>query len=187
MTNPSNCPSCKRLFRNVDFPEIFWYNRYLTAGIRLHIQIEIIDFKLWHNVFFLLFSFFLHSLFCFLLQRRPYWFRFLQLFQRFPFWICILLENGSFLSNYTSFPKCWVFLLFYFVFTFTIQTFFFTFIACKYRRQLARRVDFYHSYIHFCINSCYIKSMQVFKDICPIFSCSIILYRCDASYIPSNN
>ena len=43
-------------------------------------------------------------------------------------------------------------------------------------------------WLYFCINSCCcIKSMQVFKDIFPICSFSIILYRCDALYIPSIN
>ena len=44
------------------------------------------------------------------------------------------------------------------------------------------------SWLYFCLNSCYsIKSMQVSKDIFPIFSCSIILYQWDILYIPSIN
>ena len=43
-------------------------------------------------------------------------------------------------------------------------------------------------WLYFYINSCCsIKSMQVFKDIFPICSCSIILYRYDALYIHSIN
>ena len=99
MTDPSNLLSCKLLFRKVGFPmgsqKIFGISVTL-----LRVSICISKSKLLILTFTIMSFLFCSILvFVFLLKRLPYWFRFLQLFQCFSFWIYILLKNGSFLSN----------------------------------------------------------------------------------------
>ena len=124
LTDSSNWRSSNLLFRKVGFPvrsqNLFWYKRYFTSGIHLHIQIKVVDFNHLYNVFFLLFNFFYILVFVFYWKSFHFGFVFFNFFNVFLFEFAYCLKMALFKAICTSFPKCWAFYLF----TSTIRTFF---------------------------------------------------------------
>ena len=105
MTDPSNCRSCKLLFRKVGFLEIYCYKRYLTDGLHLYIKIEVVDFNLYCNVCFHLFNFFYLLVFVFYRKDFHIGFVFFNAFNVFLFEFACCLKMVLFKQFVQVFPN----------------------------------------------------------------------------------
>ena len=191
MTDPSNWWNSKLLFRKVGFPTCS--QKFLGISVTsLLVSICISKSKLLILTFYIM-SFFLCSVFFYIL-----------VFGFFTEKTSILVSFSSTLSTFffLNLHTAWKWFFFkQFVQFFPNAGHFPLFISCSCPQYEHFKIFFsmyvyanicslgwLSSWLYFCINSCcYVKSMQVFKDIFPIRSCYIILYRCDALYIPLIN
>ena len=128
MTDSSNCQSCKLLFRKVGFPmrsqNFFFFG---ISVFSLPVTIWISKSKLWILTFSIMSFFcsiFLHSYFCFFIEKTSILVSFSSTLSTIFFWnLHTTWKRLVFLAICANFPKCWAFFPFYFMFTPTIWTF----------------------------------------------------------------
>ena len=120
------------------FPEISWYNRYLTAGIYLHIQIWVVDFIV--LCLFLRFNFSIF-LFLFFTEKPSILFSFASTLSTFFFLNLHTAWKWFFLKQFEQiFPNTWHFS--FSLLCFRQQEEHFIIFFNKYRWIFVRWVDF---------------------------------------------
>ena len=126
MTDPSNWRSCKLRIRKIGFPmrSQNFFGSSVTSLPVSKSKLLILTFSIMSYFFCSIFSTFLFSFFSFffLLKRLPYWFNFLQFFQRFFFFNLHTAWKWFFFKQFIKvFTNAMYF--FYFMITSTIRTF----------------------------------------------------------------